>query len=118
MVLSVEWESKTWMSSDHETEARQSGRSRCSLRVRMRTEIIYRVWYRDDLRLWLEADDEPGGKALRVACDALLGDTGRAVTVVGNAPVEVREDGGVDAAYPTVVCAGGVFGSVVCGAVG
>ena len=33
-------ESKTWISSDQETEARAPGRSRCSLRVRMRTEII------------------------------------------------------------------------------
>lgn len=106
------------MSSDQETEARQSGRSRCSLRVRMRTEIIYRVWYRDDLRLKLEADDESGGEALRMASDALLGDAGGAVAVVGNAPVEVREDSCVDAAYPAVVRAGGVFGSVVCAAVG
>jgi hypothetical protein len=29
------------MSSDQETLARQSGRSRCSVRVRMRTEIIW-----------------------------------------------------------------------------
>ena len=28
------------MSSDQETEARAAGKSRCSLRVRMRTEII------------------------------------------------------------------------------
>jgi hypothetical protein len=77
----------------------------------MRTEIIYRVWYRDDLRFRLEADDEAGGEALRVTSNALLRDTGGTVAVVGDAPVEVREDGGVDAAYPTIVCAGGVFGS-------
>jgi hypothetical protein len=38
-VESVEKESKTWISSDQATEARQSGRSCCSLRVRMRIEI-------------------------------------------------------------------------------
>jgi hypothetical protein len=54
----------------------------------MRTEIIYRVWYRDDLRLRLEADNESGGEALRVAGEASLGDTGGAVAVVGNTPVE------------------------------
>ena len=48
IVASVDWESKTWMSSDQETLARQSGRSRCSLRVRMRTEIICWLWYRDE----------------------------------------------------------------------
>jgi hypothetical protein len=41
MVLSVEWESKTWMSSDQETEARAAGKSFSSLRVRMRMEIIF-----------------------------------------------------------------------------
>jgi hypothetical protein len=30
-----------WMSSDQETEARAAGKSRSSLRVRMRTEIIF-----------------------------------------------------------------------------
>src|SRR5271170_5557412 len=106
------------MSSDQETEERQSGRSRCSLRVRMRTEIIYWVWYRDDLRLWLEANYEPGGEALWVTGDTLLGDTGWAVAVIGDAPVEMGEDSGVDAAYQAVVRAGGVFGTVVCAAVG
>ena len=50
--------------------------------------------------------------------DALLGDTGGAVAVVSDAPVEVGEDGCVDAAYQAVVRAGGVFGAVVCAAVG
>jgi hypothetical protein len=44
--VSVLCESKTWMSSDQETLARQPGRSCCSLRVRIRTEIICGLWYR------------------------------------------------------------------------
>jgi hypothetical protein len=84
----------------------------------MRTEIIYRVWYRDDLRLWLEANYEPGGEALWVTGNALLGDAGGAVAIVDDAPVEMGEDGSVYAAYQAVVCAGSVFGTVVCAAVG
>jgi hypothetical protein len=47
IVASIDCESKTWMSSDQETLARQSGRSRCSSRVRMRTETMWDLWYRD-----------------------------------------------------------------------
>src|ERR1700752_2883498 len=36
------------MSSDQATLARQAGRSRCSLRVRIRTEIICWLWYREE----------------------------------------------------------------------
>lgn len=50
--------------------------------------------------------------------DTALGYPAAAVTVVGDAPVDMREDGGVDAADPTVVAAGGVFGSAALGAVG
>jgi hypothetical protein len=57
----------------------------------MRTEIIYRVWYRDDLRLRLEAGNESGGEAMRVAGEVSPGGTGGAAAVVGNAPVEIRE---------------------------
>ena len=81
-------------------------------------EIIYRLWYRDDLRRRLEANDEASGEALRVTSDALLGDAGGAVAVVCDAPVEVREDAGVDASYPAVVGASGVLRAVVGAAVG
>jgi hypothetical protein len=65
----------------------------------------------------LEADDNAGGEALRMAGDTALGDAAAAVTVVGDAPVDMRENGGVDATDPTVVAAGGVFGSPGLGAV-
>jgi hypothetical protein len=67
-VASVDWESKTWMSSDQETLARQSGRSRCSSRVRMRTETMWDLWYRDGARgLSGEKLRESEGSATNVA---------------------------------------------------
>src|SRR5260370_40152287 len=50
VVASVDCESKTWMSSDQETLARQSGRSRCSSRVRRRAETMWDLWYRDEAK--------------------------------------------------------------------
>jgi len=85
----------------------------------MRTEIIYGLWYRDDdLRLRLEADDESSGEALRMAGDSLLGDAGGAVAVVGDTPVEVGKNCGVDAADPAIVRACGVFSAAARTAVG
>ena len=53
-----------------------------------------------------------------MAGDVAFGDAAAAVAVVGDAPVEVGENGGVDTADPTVVAAGGVLGSAAHGAVG
>jgi len=53
-----------------------------------------------------------------VAGDVALGDAAAAVAIVGDAPIEAGENGGVDAADPTVVAAGGALGSAAHGAVG
>lgn len=53
-----------------------------------------------------------------MAGDVALGNAAAAVAVVGDAPVEARENGGVDAADPTVVTAGSVLAPAVYGAVG
>src|ERR1700722_4297110 len=88
-VASVLWESKTWMSSDQETLARQSGRSRCSLGVRLGTEIICWLWYRGGSP---EAEDEAGGDGF---CVVAVGGLIEAVAEVDDAPVEMGEDRGV-----------------------
>jgi hypothetical protein len=67
---------------------------------------------------WLEAEDESCGEGLRMAGDAALRDSSAAVAVVGDAPVEVRKDRCVDSTDPAVVEVGGIFVSIVLGAVG
>ncbi len=51
-------------------------------------------------------------------CPVSLRDSSAAVAVVSDAPVEVRENGGVDSADPAIVGVSGVFGAVVLLAVG